>query len=82
MKIYTLEEVQNKLIGEKGTPDRDRFELDLEMDKIGNAIKQARKQQNLTQAQLGKLIGVQKAQISKLERSAVNFTIDTLVRVL
>ena len=81
MKSFTLDEVQDKLIGKIGTPGRDRFEYELQMDMIGNAIKQARKEQNLTQEQLGKLIGVQKAQISKLERSAVNITIDTLMRV-
>ena len=83
MKTYTLEEVQNKLIGNIGTPDRDKFEyeLQMEMEMIGNAIKQARKDQHLTQEELGKLIGVQKAQISKLERSAVNVTINTLIKV-
>jgi len=81
MKTFTLDEVQDKLIGKIGTPDRDKFEYELQMDKIGIAIKQARIEQNLTQEQLGKLIGVQKAQISRLERSAVNITIDTLIRV-
>ncbi len=81
MKTYTLEEVQNKLIGNIGTPDRDKFEYELQMEMIGNAIKQARKDQHLTQEELGKLIGVQKAQISKLERSAVNVTINTLIKV-
>ncbi|MBK7638371.1 MAG: helix-turn-helix transcriptional regulator [Saprospiraceae bacterium] len=35
----------------------------------------------LTQEDLGKLIGVQKAQISRLENNASNVTIDTLLRV-
>lgn len=61
MKIHTLEEVTNKLIGEKGTIERDLFEYELQMDSIGNAIKQIRKERNLTQEELGELIGVQKS---------------------
>jgi hypothetical protein len=43
MKTYTLEEVQDSLIGKKGTPERDKFEYELQMDLIGEAIKQTRK---------------------------------------
>ncbi len=81
MKTYTLEEVQDKLIGKEGTPNRDRFEYELQMDLVGKAIKQTRQERNLTQEQLGKLIGVQKAQISRLESNASNATVDTLMRV-
>lgn len=44
-------------------------------------IRKARQARNLTQEQLGKLVGVQKAQISKLESSANNATIDTVLKV-
>jgi HTH-type transcriptional regulator / antitoxin HipB len=81
MTIYTLDEVQDKLIGEVGTPDRDKFEYALQMDLIGKAIKQTRQERQLTQEELGKLIGVQKAQISRLESNASNATVDTLMRV-
>jgi len=81
MKTYTLAEVQENLIGEIGTPDRDKFEYDVQMHLIGHAIKQARQERKLTQEELGKLIGVQKAQISRLESNASNATIDTLMRV-
>jgi DNA-binding XRE family transcriptional regulator len=78
MKTYTLDQVQNKLIGKPGTPERDKFEYELQMELIGKAIKQTRKASHMTQEELGKLIGVQKAQISRLESNA---TIDTLIRV-
>ena len=81
MKTYTLDQVQDELIGKIGTTERDLFEYDLQMDLIGKAIKQTRKQRNLTQEDLGKLIGVQKAQISRLENNASNVTMDTLLRV-
>jgi HTH-type transcriptional regulator / antitoxin HipB len=81
MKTYTLDEVQNELIGVLGTPERERFEYELQMDLIGKAIKQTRKERNMTQDDLGKLIGVQKAQISRLENNPNNVTMDTLLRV-
>jgi len=81
MKIYTLDQVQDELIGKAGTAERDLFECELQMDLIGKAIKQTRQERNLTQEELGKLIGVQKAQISRLENNASNVTMDTLLRV-
>lgn len=81
MKTYTLNQVQDQLIGEIGTSERDLFEYELQMDLIGKAIKETRVERNLTQEELGKLVGVQKAQISRLESNASNATIDTLLKV-
>lgn len=81
MKTYTLDEIQDEIIGEIGTPERDRFEYDLQLELIGDAIKQTRKKRKLTQQALGELIGVQKAHISRLETHAGNVTLDTLMRV-
>lgn len=81
MKTFTLDQVQDKLIGKIGTPGRDKFEYELQMELIGKAIKQTRQERKLTQEELGRLIGVQKAQISRLESNASNATIDTLMRV-
>ena len=81
MKTYTLDEVQDTLIGKIGTPERDLFEYELQLDLIGRAIKQTRQERNLTQEELGKLIGVQKSQISRLENKTSNATMETLLRV-
>lgn len=81
MKTYTLDEVQDELLGKIGTSERDKFEYELQMDLIGKAIKQTRQERKLTQEELGQLIGVQKAQISRLESSAGNVTVDTLMKV-
>ena len=81
MKTYSLDEVQDNLIGTIGTAERDRFEYELQLDMIGKAIRQTRKERHITQEELGKLIGVKKAQISRLENNASNVTFDTLFRV-
>jgi len=81
LKIYTLTEMKDKHIGKLGTPKRDRYEYELRMDVLGRMIKAARQERNLTQEELGRLVGVQKAQISKLESSANSATIDTILKV-
>lgn len=81
MKTYTLTEMKDMYIGKQGTKERDEYEYELRMDIIGKMIKQARQDRNLTQEQLGELIGVQKSQISKLESSANSATIDTIIKV-
>jgi len=81
MKSYTLEEIQDKYIGKRGTPAREQYEYELRMDILGRMIKKARQERKLTQEQLGKLVGVQKAQISKLESSTNSATIGTIVKV-
>ena len=81
MKLYTLDEIKDEFIGKPGTAKRDKYEQELQLEVLGDMIKQVRLQRNLTQEQLGKLIGVQKAQISKLENSATNVTMETILRV-
>lgn len=81
MKLYTLDEIKDEFIGKRGTSKRDLYEQELQLEVLGDMIKQVRLERNLTQEQLGKLIGVQKAQISKLENSATNVTMQTILRV-
>lgn len=84
MKLYTLEEVKDELIGKPGTPQRDEHEQKvqeaLHAYRIGEAIKSERLRQHLTQEQLGERIGVQKAQISRMERG-YSISIPTMSRV-
>ena len=81
MKTYSLDEVTDKHIGKRGTAKRDAFEQELRLDLLGDAIKQARKERNLTQEELGRLVGVQKSQISKLENSLTDARFDTIIKV-
>ena len=77
----TLEELKDRDIGKVGTPERDRYEFDLKVEILGEMIKTLRKDQQMTQEQLGQLVGVQKAQISRLERNTKNVTVGTILKV-
>lgn len=79
MKVYTHEEMLDKVVGEKGTPARNKFERKMDDFLIGEAIKRIRKANNLTQEQLGERMGVKRAQISKIE-SGKSITYSTIVR--
>jgi DNA-binding XRE family transcriptional regulator len=77
----TLGELEDKYFGNPGTPEREQYEFELSMDILGEKLKKVRKDQKLTQEQLGKMIGVQKAQISKLESGNNSATISTVLKV-
>ena len=81
LKLYTLEELTVKHIGKRGSPVREAFEYELRIDLLGEAIRQARLKRNLTQEQLGLLVGVQRAQISKLENSLKDARFETILKV-
>jgi DNA-binding XRE family transcriptional regulator len=81
LKTVSLDTMIDKHIGKRGTPRREAFENELRIDLLGQAIKQARQKRNLTQEQLGKLVGVQKAQISKIENSVKNARFETILKV-
>jgi len=81
LKTISLDEVIDKHIGKLGTPKREAFENELRLDLLEKAIKQARKECHLTQEELGQLIGVKKAQISKLENSLTDARFETIIKV-
>lgn len=81
MKTYTLDQVKDEIIGKRGTATRDVYEFELNLELLGEMIRVTRQQRNLTQEQLGELVGVQKAQISKLEKNANNVTVETILKV-
>ncbi len=77
----SLENVIDETFGEKGTKQRADYDTGIELWLVGQKIKEIRKKKNLTQEDLGKLIGVQKPQISKIENGK-NLTITTIIKVL
>ena len=85
MKLIPADNMKDKLWGKRGAPEREAMEAKLKEDVnayvVGEAIRKARLGQNLTQEQLGERIGVQRAQISKLEKGTSVITLPTMSRV-
>lgn len=80
-KTVSLDTMINKHIGKRGTERREAFENELKVDLLGQTIKQVRQERKLTQEQLGELVGVQKAQISKIENGVKNARFGTILKV-
>ncbi len=81
LKMYSFDQIKDEFIGEIGTEKRTQYEQELQLEILGEMIRKVRLERNLTQDELGKLIGVQRAQISKLENSTTNVTMETILKV-
>ena len=81
LKTYSFDQIKDEMIGKRGTQIREEYEFELNLELLGEMIRTTRLQRNLTQEQLGELVGVQKAQISKLEKNANNVTVETILKV-
>ncbi len=81
LKQYSLDEITGEIVGKAGTEEREQFEFELKLDLLGDIVKQTRIERHLTQEQLGKLIGVKKAQISKIENNIKDVRFSTIMKV-
>ena len=85
MNLTPLDSLVDDVWGKTGTPERDAMEKQLHEDVnaylVGEAIRKTRLAQKLTQEELGERVGVQKAQISRLERGTCKITLPTMSRV-
>lgn len=81
MDLVSLDVVKDDLLGERGTLNREKYELEMSLEKVGWKIRQIRREKDLTQQELGELIGVKKAQVSKIENANQNITLETMLKV-
>ncbi len=81
LRRKSLDEMVNEHVGEIGTEKRDAFEEELRLDILGQTIKKIREEKHLTQAQLGELVCVKKAQISKIENNLTDARFETILKV-
>ncbi len=81
LEMFTFDQIKDEFIGEIETEKRTQYEQELQLEVLGEMIRKVRLERNLTQEQLGKLVGVQRAQISKLENNTTNVTMETILKV-
>lgn len=72
MELTNAEDFIDEVWGKIGTPERDAMEArikeEMEAHYVGEAIKKARLQQRLSQAELGEKVGVKRSRICRLEK--------------
>ena len=67
--------------GKIGTESRNEYEERAQMFIVSEMLKEARKQANLTQEELGEKAGTKKSYISKVENAKGNIQLSTLIRI-
>ncbi len=77
----TFDELLDIKYGKLGTPRRDEFEAKSKAFIVGEMIKEARKEAQLTQDDLAKKTGTKKSYISRLENGKIDIQISTLFKI-
>ena len=81
LQLVAFNDIEDELFGTPVPPERIEHEDRVTLELLPQSIRAYRLRNHLTQNELGQRLGVQKSQISKLERNSSNVTIDTLRRV-
>jgi ribosome-binding protein aMBF1 (putative translation factor) len=81
-KITTFEQHLEKEYGKKGTPVREKFEAEAMAFRLGELLKEARKEAHLTQEELAQKSGTKKSYISRIESGKSEIQLSTFYRIL
>ena len=81
-KITTFEAHLTKQYGPKGTPTRELFESEAISFRLGELLKEARKEARLTQEELAEKTGTKKSYISRIESGKSEIQLSTFSRIL
>jgi ribosome-binding protein aMBF1 (putative translation factor) len=78
----TFDELLDIKYGKIGTAKRDEFENKSTAFMIGELIKEARLDANLTQEELANKTGTKKSYISRIENGKIDIQLSTLFRII
>lgn len=80
--LYDVSAEMDRLYGAVGTPERNEFRREAYAYCMGQVVHDARKSEKMTQAELARRIGTDKAYISKVEKGIVEPGIGTFSRII
>ncbi len=81
-KLVELGDFIDNQYGTRGTAARGTFERGYEAFKLGAMLEEMRKENNMTQEQLAAKCGTTKTYISRIENTASNIRLSTLMRIV
>lgn len=81
-KIKSYDAVLDERYGAVGTPERETFRKEAYAYYMGQIIREARKEEKITQSELGKRIGANKSYISRIENGLIDPTISTIYSII
>lgn len=77
-----FEDLLREKYGDKGTPNRDKYETNSLAFRLGVMLKEARKDANITQDELARKTGTKKSYISRIERGKSDIQISTYYKLI
>jgi len=80
--IIDFEDILKEKYGEKGTPDRDKFDSDSLSFRLGAMLKEARTEAKITQEELAERTGTKKSYISRIERGQSDIQFSTYYKLI
>lgn len=81
-KIKSYDTILDKRYGAVGTPEREAFRKEAYAYYMGQVIREARREEKITQSELGKRIGANKSYISRVENGLIDPTISTIYSII
>lgn len=80
--LTTFDEHLDRRYGKVGSQERTNFEIKAKAFAIGEIIREARKEANITQEQLAERTGTKKSFISRIENGHSDIQLSTLYKLL
>ncbi len=81
-KIKSYDIILDERYGAVGTPERENFRKEAYAYYMGQVIREARREEKITQSELGKRIGANKSYISRVENGLIDPTISTIYSII
>lgn len=81
-KLTTFEQHLDKQYGKKGTKKRDNFEADSLAFRLGEMLKAARQEAQMTQQELAEKTGTKKSYISRIECGKSDIQLSTFYKLI
>lgn len=80
--LIPFNDIKDKYIGPIGTRERIKFDANVKAGGIYPILKEIRKNKNMSQSELSKLIKVGKSDISKIESGKWDIQLSTFIKML
>lgn len=80
--LYDYDAYLDEQYGQEGTPEREAFRAEARNYMLGVMLRDERKKQHMTQAQLAEKVGTNKTYISRIEKGLIEPGFNLVVRML
>ncbi len=81
-QIGSVDAILDRDYGKEGTPEREQFRKEAYAYCVGQVILDARKQEHMTQSDLAKKVGTDKAYISRIEKGLIEPGVGMFFRII